>query len=123
MWRLRSSSSSSDSGGGSDGLQLEAAATWKVPNCSGGASWQNRCQFGATRDGCYIAVVRFIAVLPVLEGLEAAEGALSTAVAALPPGSCMQAAARPPGKPAHPCAFPCRPLCTAGQQQGRLLCV
>ncbi|KAI3433327.1 hypothetical protein D9Q98_003145 [Chlorella vulgaris] len=39
----------------SGGTNLEVAATWKVPNCSGG-SWQNRCQFGCTVDGCYIAV-------------------------------------------------------------------
>ena len=50
VWRL--------SGEAGDGTQLEAAATWKVPSCSGGAGWHSRCHFGGTADGRYIAAVR-----------------------------------------------------------------
>lgn len=60
VWRLRSSSGASTGSDGTGGssLQLEMAATWKVPACSSAGGWANRCQFGSTLDGCYIAAVR-----------------------------------------------------------------
>lgn len=60
VWRFVSSSSSGGGGGGSEGsplAALEAVAVWKVPHCSGTGGWANRCHFGTTRDGRYIAVV------------------------------------------------------------------
>jgi hypothetical protein len=60
VWRLSTggSGSNADSGSCDNGWQLDVATSWKVPNCSGGTSWQNRCQFGCTADGRYIAAVR-----------------------------------------------------------------
>ena len=54
VWRL---GDAQGGGGGTASSALEAIATWKVPGCSGGASWANRCQFGTTADGRYIAAV------------------------------------------------------------------
>lgn len=55
IWHL--SSGSSQGSQGSSAAALEAVAAWRVPHCSGGGGWANRCQFGTTRDGRYIAVV------------------------------------------------------------------
>ncbi|KAI7839041.1 hypothetical protein COHA_007183 [Chlorella ohadii] len=54
IWHL--SSGSSQGSQGSSAAALEAVAAWRVPHCSGGGGWANRCQFGTTRDGRYIAV-------------------------------------------------------------------
>ncbi|KAL4431235.1 hypothetical protein ABPG75_006491 [Micractinium tetrahymenae] len=56
VWRLGGSEGSSSGGDrGSDSWQLEMAATWKVPACSGAGGLANRCQFGCTADGRFIA--------------------------------------------------------------------
>jgi hypothetical protein len=121
VWRLESSSSADGSCGSSGAM--EVAATWKVPHCSGGSGWQNRCQFGGTADGRYIAAVRrcctaAAAAVHCCCCRHRCRSASSLAVCAaaklffatfsqLPVPVCL------------PACF-CEP---AGQQQGRLLCV
>ncbi|KAL4418960.1 hypothetical protein ABPG77_000873, partial [Micractinium sp. CCAP 211/92] len=56
VWRLSYSKCSGGSSSDGDSLQLEMAATWKVPACSGTGSWASRCRFCSTADGRYIAV-------------------------------------------------------------------
>ena len=122
VWRLDSSSSTDGSSGGSSGSgAMEVAATWKVPHCSGGSGWQNRCQFGGTADGRYIAAVRRCCCSCV------------ALLLLLPPSlrSCQQLAvcsAAELCRAAHPqlsvpVCIPASFSALAGQQQGRLLCV
>jgi hypothetical protein len=64
IWQLESCAGSP--------ARLEQAAAWRVPGCSSSNSWQQRCQFGQTADGRYIAAVRFhISALVALADLQA----------------------------------------------------
>ena len=66
VWQCKDSSSGGGGGGGNNGssssssTELEALASWKIPHCSSSGGWASRCQFGATRDGRYIAAVRHL---------------------------------------------------------------
>lgn len=115
VWRFVSSSSSGGGGGGSEGspgAALEAVAVWKVPHCSGTGSWANRCHFGTTRDGRYIAVVSRQVVGGLLIG--SVQGRLGRRFALL------QATWPDLHQVLEPRSRPCW---SAGQQQGRLLCI